>query len=108
MTTIQSKNALAPGGSFDALAPSSSGPSGGSTGGGLMVSDVTRAQRYPAERRSKRRSERFDEALDPFVAALERVLAQDGALCLVVELQVDPVDGVVTFAFLGSSNEVAA
>src|SRR4029079_6702525 len=34
------------------------------------------------------RSERADELLDPLVAALEGVLAQDGALGLVVELQV--------------------
>jgi hypothetical protein len=34
-------------------------------------------------------------------SALERVLAQHGALGLVVELQVDPVDGVVALALLG-------
>src|SRR6266545_6876536 len=47
------------------------------------------------------RSETADEALDAIVAGLERVLAQHGALGLVIELQVDPVDGVVTLAFLG-------
>ena len=50
---------------------------------------------------------RGDELLDPFVAGLEGVLAEDGALGLVVELQVDPVDGVVALALLGPADELA-
>ena len=38
----------------------------------------------------------------------ERVLAQDGPLRLVVQLQVHPVDGVVVAALLGGADEVAA
>ena len=49
-----------------------------------------------------------DQALDPFVARLERVLAEHGALRLVVELQVHPVDRVVALAFLGPLDERAA
>src|SRR5206468_882380 len=48
-----------------------------------------------------------DELFDPLVARLERVLAQDGALGLVVELQVHPVDGVVALALLGLADELA-
>src|SRR4029450_7681630 len=55
-----------------------------------------------------RRSEAGDQPLDPLVAGLERVLAEDGALGLVVELQVDPVDRVVALAFLGPADELAA
>src|SRR4029450_2461899 len=54
-----------------------------------------------------RRSEAGDQPLDPLVAGLERVLAQDGALGLVVELQVDPVDRVVALALLGPADELA-
>ena len=39
---------------------------------------------------------------------LERVLAEHGALGLVVELQVDPVDRVVALALLGPPDELAA
>jgi hypothetical protein len=35
----------------------------------------------------------------------EGVVAGDGALSLVVELQVDPVDGVVALAFLGPADD---
>ncbi len=49
-----------------------------------------------------------DQPLDAFVAGLERVLAEHGALRLVVELQVHPVDGVVALAFLGPLDERAA
>ena len=49
-----------------------------------------------------------DELLDPLVARPERVLAEDGALGLVVELQVHPVDRVVALALLGPPDELAA
>src|SRR5215210_739327 len=51
--------------------------------------------------------QRRDQALDAVVAGLEGVLAQHGALSLVVQLQVDPVDGVVALAFLGALDERA-
>src|SRR3954451_21941002 len=53
-------------------------------------------------------SHAFDEAFHPLVVGPERVLAQDGALGLVVELQVHPVDGEVTAPLLGLLDEVAA
>jgi hypothetical protein len=45
------------------------------------------------------------EALDAFIVGAEGVVAGDGALSLVVELQVDPVDGVVALAFLGPADD---
>ena len=51
--------------------------------------------------------QRGDQLLDPLVAGLERVLAQHGALRLVVELQVDPVHRVVPLALLGAADELA-
>ena len=61
------------------------------------------------ERRHARSGYRTgDQALDAVVARLERVLAEHGALRLVVELQVHPVDGVVALAFLGPLDERAA
>src|SRR5262245_24491460 len=53
-------------------------------------------------------SQRGDELLDPLVVRLERVLAEHGALRLVVELQVHPVDRVVALALLGAADELAA
>src|SRR5207247_2160330 len=47
-----------------------------------------------------------DQLVHPVVVGPERVLAQDGALGLVVELQVDPVDGVVAAALLGLADEL--
>src|SRR3954462_5003685 len=49
-----------------------------------------------------------DELLHPLVDGLERVLAQDGALGLVVELKVHPVDGEVAALLLGAADELAA
>src|SRR4051812_31061866 len=49
-----------------------------------------------------------DEAVHPLVVGAERILAQDGALGLVVEFQVHPVDGEVAPAFLGVSDELPA
>src|SRR5207247_9592843 len=46
-------------------------------------------------------------SLDPLVLGFERVLAQDGALGVVVELQVHPVDRVVTATLGGSPDELA-
>src|SRR4051794_18059598 len=51
--------------------------------------------------------ERRDQLLDALVTGLEGVLAQDRALGLVVELQVDPVDGVIALALLGPADELA-
>lgn len=48
-----------------------------------------------------------DEPLDPLVDRTERVLAQHGALRLVVELEVHPVDGEVTSGGLGGADELA-
>src|SRR3954449_12066462 len=53
-------------------------------------------------------SHAFDEALHPLVVGAERVLAQDSALSLVVELEVHPVDGEVAAPLLGPLDEVAA
>src|SRR5207237_327547 len=50
--------------------------------------------------------ETCDELFHPLVAGLERVLAEDGALGLVVELQVHPVDRVVALALLGPADEL--
>src|SRR5690348_9007711 len=49
-----------------------------------------------------------DQALDPLVDRTERVLAQHGALRLVIELEVHPVDGEVTAGGLGRADELAA
>src|SRR5690606_36872811 len=49
-----------------------------------------------------------DQPLDAFVVGTERVLAQDGALRLVVQLQVHPVDGEVAPALLGVPDELTA
>src|SRR5688500_9656082 len=46
--------------------------------------------------------------LNPFVVGSERVLAQHGALRLVVELEVHPIDGEVAPALLSLADEVAA
>src|SRR5918992_2177073 len=54
------------------------------------------------------RSQRGDQALDPLVDRPERVLAQHGALGLVVELEVHPVHREVAPCGLGGGDEVAA
>src|SRR3954453_14171454 len=54
------------------------------------------------------RLHRRDELVDAVVDGLERVLAQDGALSLVVELEVHPVDGEVAALLLGAADELAA
>src|SRR5436189_201328 len=54
------------------------------------------------------RSEGADEALDPFVVGLERVLAEDRLALGVVELQVDPVDAVVLALEVGLPDELTA
>ena len=50
----------------------------------------------------RRDSHAGDEPLDPLVDRPERVLAQHGALGLVVELEVHPVDGEVAAPLLGA------
>src|SRR6266545_8200775 len=47
-----------------------------------------------------------DELLDSLVHGAERVLAQDGPLGLVVELEVYPVDGEVASLLLGAPDEL--
>src|SRR5271165_1079659 len=49
-----------------------------------------------------------DEFFDPLVHRTERVLAQHGALGLVVQLEVHPVDGEVTPLLLGPADELTA
>ena len=49
-----------------------------------------------------------DELVDPLVDRAERVLAQHGALGLVVELEVHPVDGEVAPLLLRPADELAA
>src|SRR5437764_11403344 len=53
-------------------------------------------------------SETCDQLLDALVTGLEGILAEHGALGLVVELQVHPVDRVVALALLGPADELAA
>src|SRR4051794_33670356 len=65
----------------------------------LMCSDLSR---------NSGQLHRGDELLDPFVDAAIRVLTQHGALRLVVQLQVHPVDGEVSSPLLGTADEVAA
>src|SRR5215211_756007 len=49
-----------------------------------------------------------DEPIHAFVDGAEGVLAQHGPLCLVVELEVHPVDGEVATPFLSTADELAA
>src|SRR6478736_179339 len=49
-----------------------------------------------------------DQPIHPLVRRQERVLAEHGALGLVVELEVHPVDGVVVPTLLGGPDEVTA
>src|SRR4029078_4299233 len=49
-----------------------------------------------------------DQLLDPLVDRAARVLAQHGPLILVVEIEVDPVDGKVAPLLLGPADELAA
>ena len=56
--------------------------------------------------RRRRSSDRLDQLVDPVVDVLERVLQQHGALRLVVELQVHPVDGVVATGVLRRGDEL--
>ena len=63
------------------------------TAEGPAASLQSRGQRGPLHR--------GDQLLDALVDGLERVLAQHGALGLVVELEVHPVDGVVALLLLG-------
>src|SRR5262245_21185944 len=62
----------------------------------------------PHPRRGRAGLHAGDEFLDPVVDGAERVLAQDRALGLVVELEVHPVDGEVAAALLRAADELAA
>jgi len=60
----------------------------------------------PLSRRSRLSSlNRLDEPLDAFRRAIGMVLQQDRPLCLVVQLQVHPVDGEIPALLLGSFDE---
>ena len=48
-----------------------------------------------------------NELLDPLIDGSERILAQHRPSRLIVELEVNPVDGEVTFAFLCPLDELA-
>src|SRR3954453_5386558 len=72
-----------------------------------LSSSTTRAVTKAGMGAAPVRLEAGDQLLDPLVPALERVLAQDGALGLVVELQVHPVDRVGPLALLGPADELA-
>ena len=50
-------------------------------------------------------SERLDEAINAFVVRLKRVFERQGALRLVIEFEVHPIDGVVPALFFGSLYE---
>jgi hypothetical protein len=87
------------------------GHAGGLAGGRGRGARRRRAGRLPPPRpgleRLTGRLHAGDELVDPVVVGAERVLAQDGPLGLVVELEVDPVDGVVAAALLGLADELA-
>ena len=51
-------------------------------------------------------SEAVDQTLNTVIARAEGVLAENCALCLIVQLQMDPVDGVVALAFFGPADEL--
>ena len=57
--------------------------------------------------RAKTLSEGADEAGDPFVVRLERILAEDRLALRVVQLEVDPVDPVVLALQIGLTDELA-
>src|ERR1700739_497285 len=59
-------------------------------------------------RRSRAGLHAGDQPLDSLVDRSERVLAQDGALGLVVEFEVHPVDGEIPTGGLGGADEFAA
>src|ERR1700750_2860500 len=67
--------------------------------------------RYPAAHSQPGRyagSHPRDQLLAPLVDRAKRVLAQHGPLSLVVQLEVDPVDGKVAPLLLGPADELAA
>src|SRR6476620_6741851 len=67
--------------------------------------------RYPAAKSQPGRYAGLhprDQLLDPLVDRAERVLAQHRPLSLVVQLEVDPVDGKVAPLLLGPADELAA
>src|ERR1700722_5474222 len=47
-----------------------------------------------------------DQPLDPLVDRPERIFAQHGALSLVIELEVHPVDGEIAAGRLGGADEL--
>src|SRR5918911_1226668 len=71
-----------------------------------MITRLSRRSDFQAV--TGRVSHALDEALHTLVVGAERVLAQDGPLGLVVELQVHPVDREIAAALLGALDEIAA
>ena len=71
------------------------------------------APRHPCRERNVRvlgarqvSSKRCDEFLHPFVFRFERVLAENGPLGLIVQLQMDPVHGEIALTLLGLADEI--
>lgn len=62
---------------------------------------------WPARCQSWASAQRGDEFFDPLVPTLERVLAEDGPLGLVVEFEVDPIHRVVPLVQFGGADELA-
>ena len=53
-------------------------------------------------------SEGRNQFLDSFVVGTERVFAEHSSLRLIIQLQVNPVNGVVTLSFFCLANEFAS
>src|SRR6185295_17508636 len=93
----------------------STAPSAGFAGailvlGGGRGGATPKALRRPPEggRSPPPGSEAADQALDPFVVGLERVLAEDGLALGVVELEVDPIHAVVLALEVRLADELTA
>src|SRR5579875_3531421 len=95
----------------DLLAVAGSVPAGGteagrSSAGGSVLTGTRGYKVGPrAAAQAAQASQRRDQPLDAVVVRAERVLEQHGPLRLVVQLQVDPVDGEVAPALLRSPHE---
>src|ERR1700678_2703804 len=72
------------------------------------VTEIGTANPRPSRAIWRIRAHAGDESLDPLIDRTERVLAQHGSLGLVVELEMDPVDGEVAPLLLGPADELTA